>query len=742
MKPTYALIAFCLLKPLIADAQERADSTINLSTLSVTAIKQGTQYSNQPISATVIDRRTAERNHIFSAKSASEIAPNIVIPDYGSRITSTIYVRGLGSRIDQPVIGLNVDNVPILNKNNYDFDISDISRVEMLRGAQSTLYGRNTMGGVINIYTLSPLSYQGTRLSAEYSSGNTMRISAGHYAKPRHNFGVSFSAQYGSSDGFFRNEYNGEKCDWERQGSGRIKMEYVGSNGFSLEDVAAISISRQGGYPYRFIDTGKISYNDTCFYRRTAVSNGLTMRLNRKNWSMASITSLQYSSDNMTLDQDFLPLDYFTLTQTNKEISITEDLIVRGNDSKQYSWLAGLFVFYRHSRMDAPVTFNDTGINELIEQKRNNANPDYPIEWDTRQFVLGSNFKLPNWGVALYHQSQLRLSDLTLTASIRGDFEHTAMSYHSFCTTGYNINHVLADGSIRLFRHDDVVINDGGNLSKSFFQVLPKFSASYTLPSLSNSSAYISVSKGYKAGGYNTQMFSDVLQQRIMGMMGIGMNYDINQIVGYKPEKAWTYEAGTHLEMLNSDLIADFSTFYIDCSDQQLTVFPDGTTTGRIMTNAGKSRSMGVELSLRARFSSRAGASANYGFTDAKFKNYNNGKQDLSGKTLPYAPRHTIYGETYYNIPVNSDILRMISLNVNCKAIGNIFWDEANTQTQKLYGLLGAQVQLSGRHYALNIWGKNLTNTGYGTFYFVSISHGFVQQGKPRQVGATFRYFF
>ena len=190
------------------------DTVVDLSPISITAIKQGNNLRNQAISATVIDRREAERNHIFSAKSASEIAPNVLIPDYGSRITSTIYVRGLGSRIDQPVVGLNIDNVPILNKNNYDFDIADISRVEMIRGPQSSLFGRNTMGGVFNIYTLSPLSYQGTRLMAEYGSGNTMRFSAGHYFKPKSTLGVSFSAQYGSSDGFFTNDFNGEKCDW------------------------------------------------------------------------------------------------------------------------------------------------------------------------------------------------------------------------------------------------------------------------------------------------------------------------------------------------------------------------------------------------------------------------------------------------------------------------------------------------------------------------------------------------
>lgn len=737
------LVAFSTAATSAVSAKEVADTTVSLTPISITAIKHGTHLRNQAISATVIDRRSAERNQILSAKTASEIAPNIIIPDYGSRITSTIYVRGLGSRIDQPVVGLNIDNVPILNKNNYDFDLSDISRVEMLRGPQSSLFGRNTMGGVINIYTLSPLSYQGTRLSAEYSSGNTMRFSASHYAKLKPSLGISATAQYGSTDGFYTNEYNGKNCDWEHNGSGRIKMEYNDANGISLENVAAISIVRQGGYPYKFIDTGKISYNDTCFYRRTALSDGLTLRINRRNFSISSVTSLQYSDDNMTLDQDFLPLDYFTLTQANREYSFTEDVIIRGNDKRsRYNWLAGAFAFYRHTEMDAPVTFKNTGIADLIEQKRNNANPDYPIAWDTRSFVLGSKFTMPNYGFALYHQSQYTAGDWTFTAGIRGDFEHTALDFNSFCNTGYNINHILPDGSTELFRHDDVTIDDHGKLDKSFFQILPKVAITYSLPQMSQSSIYASVSKGYKAGGYNTQMFSDVLQQRIINKMGIGMDYDVDKIVGYKPEKAWTYELGSHLEWLNGDFSADISLFYIHCTDQQLTVFPDGTTTGRIMTNAGKSRSLGGELSLRYQITDRLGAAANYGFTDARFIEYNNGKLNMAHNVLPYAPRNTFYGEAHYTLPTGLDWMRSISFNINAKAIGKIFWDEANTQTQNLYALLGAQVQFNGRHYSLNVWGKNLTDTSYGSFYFVSIGHGFVQQGHPRQLGATFRYFF
>ena len=134
-----------------------------LDELDVVAIKNNVAFRHSPVSGTMIGQWDAERLGMSDVKGLSAVVPNFHIPDYGSRITSTIYVRGIGARMDQPAVGLTVDNVGILNKDAYDFDISDISYMEMLRGPQSALFGRNTMTGLINIRTLSPMEYQGWR---------------------------------------------------------------------------------------------------------------------------------------------------------------------------------------------------------------------------------------------------------------------------------------------------------------------------------------------------------------------------------------------------------------------------------------------------------------------------------------------------------------------------------------------------------------------------------------------------
>ena len=711
-------------------------TSVELGPVTITAVKQGRDLSNQGIAATSFTRSALEADNMMSAKAVTSAIPNVFMPDYGSRMTSTIYVRGIGARIDQPAVGLTIDNIPILCKENYDFDLLDIARFDMLHGPQSTLFGRNTMGGVMNVFTLSPFNYQGTRILLEGASHTSLKAGLSHYAKLNNQLALSASAYYTTTDGAFTNEYNGKKCDWEHQGSGRVKLEWWPSPTLYMSNVFSLSVSRQGGYPYRYIDTGEISYNDTCFYRRTAILDGLTIVKRMGSVNLSSFTSYQYIDDNMTLDQDFTPLPYFTLTQARKEHAVTQDLVIRNHERGTYSWLAGIFGFYRRYKMQAPVTFKDTGIAQLIEQHRNDAIPSYPIIWNERSFVLGSDFTCPTYGLAAYHQSSLHLGNFTFTAGIRLDYEHASLDYHSETHTGYDI---IDNAAHSLYDHESIDIDDQGHLSRDFVQILPKFAVTYHLNPLN--SLFLNISKGYKAGGFNTQMFSDVLQQRLMRMMGIGAAYSADQIVGYKPEKAWNFELGSIFSTANKKFSGQASVFYLDCRDRQLTIFPDGTTTGRVMTNAGKTRSWGAEVRLAFNPWPHITFNASYGYTNAKFVEYNDGKADYKGKYVPYSPAHTLWLEAQHSFDINrqSRWCRQLTIGANLNGTGRIYWDEANSLSQPFYALLGANVTLVAKDFTLQLWGTNLTDTRFSTFRFVSIGHEFLQQGRKRMLGATLR---
>lgn len=686
--------------------------------------------------ATILSGTELERVGAVSVKGISDVVPNFYIPDYGSRITSTIYVRGIGARMDNPSVGLNVDNVPYLNKDAYDFDVSDIASVEMLRGPQSTMYGRNTMAGLINITTLSPMRFQGWKVRGEIGNAFHRRLSAGWYHKFNDTYALSIVADYSGHNGFFTNEFNGKKADGENNFSGRVKFQWNGGNGWTLMNAASFGILHQGGYPYEYKETGKIEYNDTCFYRRFTFADGLTLSRRGDRLNFVSVTSVQHINDNMTLDQDFLPLDYFTLTQKKRETAVTEDFVVKNvDDGGIYNWLTGLFGFYKHLKMEAPVTFYNEGIKELIESHRNDANPDYPIAWDSRSFPLNSEFTIPTWGVALYHESELTLGNWQLTAGLRLDYERSKLDYHSFCSTGYSIYHDV-DGQMVPMRHVPIDIDDTGDVSKHFLTVLPKVAATYIFPS-GIGNVYAKFSRGYKAGGFNTQMFSDVLQQRLMSIMGIGAQYKVEDIVGYKPEQSWNYEVGGHFDFPGDRFSLDVAAFYIDCRDQQLTMFPDGTTTGRIMTNAGKTDSFGAEISMAYSPSRNVSLNGSYGYTHAKFREFFNGIKDFKGKYLPYAPQQTIFLQALWSTPVRAWKNGRLEFDVNMRATGKIYWNEDNSESQGLYALLGASALIGFENINLRIWGRNLTDTKYKTFYFLSMGNAFFQRGRGMEFGAT-----
>ena len=344
---------------------EIADTTrhIVVDDVSIVAAapKQHFGLSKEPISSSVANLSLLEREGISSVKQLSAMMPNFYQPDYGSRMTSSIYVRGFGARIDQPIIGMTVDGVPYLNKNNYDFDMDDVARVELLRGPQSTLYGRNTMGGQMNIYTLSPLHYQGLRGSVEYGTGNSVRAKLNFYDKAGEKFAYSVGGYYNRTDGFFDNAFDGSDVDWGESSGGRLRTIWQMGDGWSLDNVASFGYNYEGGYAYAPYNAeteqvDEVNYNSPSRYMRYNFSDGLIISHTGKRYKFTATTSYQFMHDRMRMDNDLTPASIFTLMQEQKEHAVTEDIVLRTNDlSRRWQWVTGAYGFYKTIDMSAPV---------------------------------------------------------------------------------------------------------------------------------------------------------------------------------------------------------------------------------------------------------------------------------------------------------------------------------------------------------------------------------------------------
>ena len=739
------LAIFALFISLSVAANEPVDTLYrDIEQVEITASLKSDNTRSMPISATSMSMLKLEQRGISSVKELSAIAPNFYQPDYGSSITSSIYVRGFGSRIDQPVLGVIVDGVPLMNKNVYDFDFYDIRRVELLRGPQGTLYGRNTSGGVMNITTLSPLWWQGCRGMLEYSTLTSYRASAAYYGRPTDKFGVSVAAYFNHDGGHFRNTYTDEMCDRGNNASLRLRLEWLLGKGWSLDNTLTAGYTREGGYAYHHYNPETklcedVAYNDPSGYERLAITEGFVAKYVGKRVQLSSVTSYQYLDDTMTLDQDFSPRSMFTMQQMQREHTFTEEFVIRNaNRDARWQWLSGAFLFAKWLDMSSPVTFKEDGINDLILGNINkgihSVFPDNNMLFGTDSFVIASDFTIPTYGAALYHQSRYRLDRWTLTAGIRFDLEYTSMDYNSNATVPYCFD-------LTMTCYEDLYTEFKGHEKQLFFEVLPKIAAEYDI---GIGSVYGTITRGYKSGGFNTQIFSDILQAKMMNdmMSALGLEldsatgtttYDSASATRYKPETSWNFEIGTHLRPLVG-LNVDASLFWIECFDQQVTVLPPGKSTGRMMSNAARARSFGVELSAEYGYKGFT-LRGDYGYTNARFREYNDGIGDYAGNRIPYSPEYTTAITASYSIAFDHSYIHQLTISADWRGIGSIYWNEANTLRQPFYQTLGAQIALRMNNTTLTLWGRNLTNTDYNVFYFKSVGEEFFSKGQPLQLG-------
>ena len=767
--------------------------------------KETGKLRQQPASVSLLSQKDMQANRVTSLKHVSSIVPNFFMPDYGSRLTSAMYIRGIGSRINTPAVGMYVDNIPYLDKSAFDFNFYDIERLDILRGPQGTLYGRNTMGGLVKVHTRSPFSYQGTDVKLSYGSKNNHRSAAlTHYHRISERFAFSAGGYYEGADGFFTNTYSNKKVDDMQAGGGRIRAIWLPSENWKLDFNVNYDYTDEGGYPYYYTGIlngeedrnewlGKISYNRESSYRRSLLNTGLNIQHQANNFIFTAVTGFQHLNDRMYMDQDFSPLDTYTIEQKQRINSITEEITFKSKPEKAWQWTTGVFGFYQNMHVNSPVTFRKDGIG-MLNQMLGSVMPNKievpmggPMSMNilpslnitSKEMPIDGHFKTPQYNMALFHQSQFRnllgMEGLSFTVGLRMDYEHIKMSYNSGTTLGYTVGingqmtqmgQVIRDIEMMPATPLTVESRYTGELSKDYIQLLPKFALQYDFNE-NKSNVYASVSKGYRSGGYNYQMFSELLQSSLRndmmrqskdaimekvpaqfaGMVADkfptpGENPDAQKAVEYKPEYTWSYELGTHLSLFNGKLQADLAAFYMSTKDQQLSQMAESGL-GRITVNAGESKSYGVEANLVASLNRHLQLNASYGYTEATFVKYNAGEdEDYSGNYVPFVPRHTMNIGGSYSFFFNNGWVQSLTIGANCTGAGKIYWTEANNASQDFYTTLNGYVSLKAKNIQVDVWGRNLTDNGYTTFYFETMGRGYGQRCKPLQVGVDVRLHF
>lgn len=754
-----------------ADRQEDTIAQYSIEGLWVVdSPKESRVLRNQPVSSSIVQRKALEDSRVFSMKNLTGLVPNLYIPDYGTKYTSSIYIRGIGSRINSPAVGIYVDGIPMFDKSGFDFDYSDIERVEVLRGPQGTLYGRNTMGGLINIKTKNPFDYSGTDLMLSAATHNAYRAYLTHYHRISDKFAFSAGGFYDYSGGFYTNQFNGKKIDKGSSAGGRWHGILRPNRSLSFDLNLSYEYNDDGGYPYGAYDKSSGEYSDPDYnykssYRRNLLNAGLITTYSPQSLGITihSATAWQYLKDKMRMDTDYTPADRFTMNQKQLQNTISQEIIVKGKWNEFWGGMdfsTGISGFYNWNRNQTPMTFGSDFIAALqATMDAAMARSPVKVKLTDEKMDIPGLFHLPSSGAALFHQSVFNdifgAKGLSATIAVRFDYEKVKIDY----ATSSAMNYLMTMPGGRTSEGSYKVEYIGKQYQESM-PVLPRIALKYDFNERNN--IYVMAAKGYRGGGFNIQMLSDYMQTDLQKNVGTLENDEtINEALRYKPEYSWNHEIGGHFTTKDSRLSLDLSAFFMKVKDQQVSRFVESGL-GRYTSNAGRSRSWGGEFSLIYNPVYGLNLFADYGYTNAKFTRNltqvsvaKDGKRvledrDFKDKYVPFAPEHTLHLGASYGIDLTQG--STLTFGADYTGLGKIYFTEANDVSQKFYGLLNGRITFSAGKttasksgYAgleISLWCSNILNRDYALFYFDSGNSGFMQKGRGRWAGLDLRIRF
>lgn len=727
-------------------------------------ISESTKETNNlktiPSSVSLITPKMISGQNIISVKDLSSLIPNFFIADYGSRLSTPVYIRGIGERSTGQSIGMYVDNMPLLDKSVFDFDFMDVSRIEVLRGPQGTLFGRNAMSGIVNVFTYSPLDVQKTKVSLSAGNHGLLRAKAGTSQLLSKNVGISVNGYYDAHNGYFTYKDSKNKVDELSSAGGRIRLDWRINPQWTLQWMANYDYSDQGAFPYGEYNNGEIADPDHNFpgsYIRETVGSNMNIQFKNEHIVFNSATSFLHFNDVMKMDIDYSNKDVFNIIQKQNQNAFTEELTIKSNNDNNYQWAFGAFAFHNNMKTNVVTTMGKEGVKDNLQSIFDNLPPTVSIKVKDETLPIPGRFKTPSTGAALFHQStynNLFTEGLSITAGVRLDYEETRLDYNT--NSGMTLN-MRVPGPMPAF---DLPIDTllSGEHKMNFTEIMPKVAVKYEINN--RNYVYITVSNGYKAGGYNIQTFADIarnaLMERTMAyvpksipMPSVKPMY-VDSVVPYKPEYSWNYETGYKGEVIKDRLFAEVAFYYIDVKDIQITDFVDSGQ-GRLLRNAGKAKSMGFDLSLSSRITDELSLALNYGFTRATFKDYKTSDRDkdgniitldYSGNYIPFAPQNTLSASIVYNKLFKDKWIDRLNLQAHYKAAGRIYWTEANDVYLNFYGLLNLKAGVSKGIFDLNVWANNALNTDYTAFYFETNTLNLAQAGRHITFGVDLSITF
>ncbi len=680
-----------------ATAEDASSQAVQLDSVSVTAQRREEQVQDTPVVITVLNAEELKRKQVSRVDDLKFHVPNITIDQNTSTSSGAkIFLRGVGQDESMftadPAVAIYIDDVYIPRQNGSMFDLYDVERIEVLRGPQGTLYGRNATGGAIRYITRKPKGDE--RLEVDATVGNYGRADMRVMYNTRLGETLDFSAAAltRNRDGFIREQVSGKDVNDSKVNAARIGFSMpVAENSYASLNIDRLRERSTPSYavPVAMVDGKTVPRLENLYTTRSDLVGGIndldqfgaafTFETYFDNVLWRHIAHYRSMDNQIYVDVDGTDRLLYHLMQDQEQSQRGYETQLVSTGDGPLTWVAGVFAF--REKNDQPTRNDIFGIGGV-----------YDIAQDTT-------------ALAAYAQATYAVNDrFNLTAGGRFSHEKKDLSVLGRDRAG----------------NETFQVNRHGRWSKPDWKVM----ADYDLTD--NVMGFLTVSTGFKSGGFN------------------GRGTTPATITPFDEETVRSYEAGIKSTLWDNRVRLNATYYRNDYGGLQLSAIdPNGVY---VTTNATGALIQGIELEAQAQLTKNWNLSASIGTIDAEYRDYAEiNKDKFEGRDLKQAPEMQWQIGTTYVQPLaaaqlvfNAQVARTDMFYQN-QDLSELIKTPANTQASARIGY-----EPTDANWSVAVWGRNLTNTrvSAGGFDIPGLGVGVIYPTLPRTYGIDFNYKF
>lgn len=711
------ILLFCLCIPGSIYAQTSADSipdqeqTIltpvlkTLEQVTITAEKKETKLQKTALSVTSFNARQIKESRLWSLNGLSGLIPNTYTAHSGD-LRNVTSIRGIATTSYEQAITTYVDGVNQFTLDTYMPELFDVERIEVLRGPQGTLYGRNAMGGVINVITKKPTNKWSSQTELSIGNYGQKRIGSSlRFPLIKDKLFIGTALMYEGHGGYFTNVFNNSQYDKQQKWYGNYYVKFYPASAFQ----ATLNIKHQlnqnnGAFPLApnadvaFSKPYQLNQNALTLMHDNTLNTSLALKYTTKRGiQLRSQSSWQknYRYYQDPIDADFSPLDAITIINNygkdfNHVKVLTQEFNIQSKAEARLDWTVGAFFFHQDNPVKQGTYFGK------------NANM---LGIPSTMFTLVNTNIGTNKGAAFFGQLAYPLiKGLDLIAGLRWDNENRKMTISGEYQKAPNIVFPTQQDS-------------SGQASFSAFS--PKLGLKWQ--ATESKLIFLTYSKGFRAGGL-TSLGSDPSQ---VPLRSFAPEYSHNVELGWKTQVSNTFRVNA-------------TAFYSFVRNAQtpVLILPDAIT---VIRNAGKLSSKGLEVEIEATPLKQLELIYKAGITDASYSILSLPKDDkmvnYTGNKQIFTPSYTSAFIAQWAIPFANEEKNAFFIRSEWLAFGTQYFDLANEMKQNAYGIINIRAAVRLGKTEFSVWSRNLKDKRYLSYGY---DFGAVYMAPPRTVGTSF----